>query len=89
MPQKKAKSEKKDKRYRAKVTIGHDESGRAIVKYASGRTRKELAENKAELVRRFIGGAEVRRDVLSYARAGGGLSGLESKAVRISFPHLR
>lgn len=70
MPQKKAKSEKKDKRYRAKVTIGHDESGRAIVKYASGRTRKELAEHKAELVRRFIGGAEVRRDVLaqSYIR---------------------
>lgn len=89
MPQKKAKSEKEDKRYRAKVTIGHDESGRAIVKYASGRTRKELAEHKAELVRRFIGGAEVRRDVLPYVRADGRPSGFEVKAAPISFPHLR
>lgn len=57
-------ADKADKRYRAKVTVGHDADGRAIVKYASGRTRKELAEHKAELVRRFIGGEEVQRDAV-------------------------
>lgn len=31
-----------DGRYRAKVTVGHDADGKSIVKYVSGRTKKEL-----------------------------------------------
>lgn len=48
----------KDGRYRAKITVGHDAQGKPIVKYASGRTKKELEANKEELRRRYIGGVE-------------------------------
>ena len=65
MAQKKKQSEKVDKRYRAKITIGHDLDGNAIVKYASGRTKKELMAAKEELRRSYInGGVAVQRDVL-------------------------
>jgi len=47
----------KDGRYRAKVTVGKDASGKSIIKYASGRTKKELEANKEELRRKYIGGA--------------------------------
>jgi len=50
--------------YRAKVTVGHDTAGNPIVKYASGKTKKELEENKQELIRRYIGGMHVERDVM-------------------------
>lgn len=64
MPAKKKQSEKKDKRYRAKVTVGHTADGKPIVKYASGKTRKELAKAVEELKRIYIDGLpEQRKDI--------------------------
>jgi integrase len=45
-----------DGRYRNKVVVGHDADGEPIVKYASGRTQKELQANLKELKRRFGAG---------------------------------
>lgn len=54
-----------DGRYRAKVTVGHDTDGLPIVKYASGKTKKELEAKKAELRRHYVTGeADIKRDVL-------------------------
>lgn len=65
MPPKKPIKEKTDKRYRAKVTVGHDADGLPIIKYASGRTKRELEDNKAELRRVYVEGLEdAPRDVL-------------------------
>lgn len=65
MAQKKKMSEKADKRYRAKVTVGHDAEGRPIIKYASGKTKKELAQAVEELKKRHVDGIEERRrDIL-------------------------
>lgn len=64
MADKKKLSDKVDKRLRKKITVGHDADGKAIVKYAAGRTKKELAENVEELKRTYIGGLEVQRDIL-------------------------
>lgn len=65
MASKKKLSEKADKRYRAKVTIGHDPDGKPIVKYASGRTKKELEEAKEELIKRHVTGTPGRqKDIL-------------------------
>ena len=38
-----------DGRYRAKVTVGKDMNGGSVVKYVSGRTKKELEAAKAKL----------------------------------------
>ena len=46
-----------DGRYRAKVTVGHDASGKAIVKYVSGRTKKELEAAKEEARKTYVGNA--------------------------------
>lgn len=46
----------KDGRYKSKVVVGHKENGDPIIKYASGRTKKELEQNKAELKRLYITG---------------------------------
>lgn len=55
---------KQKKRLRAKITVGHDEDG-AIIKWASGYTKKELEANKEELRRTYINGAvAIRRDIL-------------------------
>jgi len=55
----------KDGRYRAKITVGHDADGKPIVKYASGKTKKELEAAKEELRRAFVTGAiQAQRDVL-------------------------
>lgn len=56
-------AKQKDGRYRAKITVGHDADGNPIVKYASGRTKKELEAAKAELKKRYVGGVEVQRDI--------------------------
>ena len=56
-------AKQKDGRYRAKVTVGHDADGNAIVKYASGRTKKELEAAKIELRKRFVGGVEIQRNI--------------------------
>lgn len=56
-------AKQKDGRYRAKITVGHDTDGNPIVKYASGRTKKELESAKEELKKRYVGGVKVQRDV--------------------------
>lgn len=63
MADKKKMSEKVDKRHRAKVIVGHDDFGNPIVKWASGRTKKELEEAKAELKRTYVEGIEVQRSI--------------------------
>jgi integrase len=56
---------KQKKRLRAKITVGHDADGDAIIKWASGYTKKELEANKEELRRTYINGAvAIRRDIL-------------------------
>ena len=71
MPTKKKLSEKVDKRLRAKITVGTGIDGKPIIKYASGRSKKELEANKEELQRHYVGGVEVQRDILfgPYAQA--------------------
>ena len=55
---------KKSKRYRAKVTVGHDADGQPVTKYVSGRTKKELEANKAEALRYYVhGDAAIKKDV--------------------------
>lgn len=56
-------AKQKDGRYRAKITVGRDADGNPIVKYVSGRTKKELESAKAELKKRYVGGVEVQREV--------------------------
>lgn len=65
MPAKKKISDKVDKRLRAKVTVGTGIDGEPVIKYASGRSKKELEANKKELERAYITGAEEeRREIL-------------------------
>lgn len=46
------------------MTVGHDENGDPIVKWASGRTKKELQSKKDEIDRTYItGNTDARRDV--------------------------
>ena len=62
--QKKKISDKVDKRYRAKITVGHDINGKPIYKYASGKTKKELAQAVEEIKRIYIDGLpEQRKDI--------------------------
>ena len=68
MPAKKKQSEKKDKRYRAKVTVGHTADGKPIVKYASGKTRKELAKAVEELKRIYIDGLPEQRLDITFGQ---------------------
>lgn len=56
-------AKQKDGRYRAKITVGRDADGNPIVKYVSGRTKKELEAAKEELKKRYVGGVEVQREV--------------------------
>lgn len=65
MATKKKITDKVDKRRRAKVVVGYDASGDPVIRYASGRTAKELEANKQELIRSYVGGREVQRDVLA------------------------
>lgn len=45
-----------DGRYRAKVTVGKDINGKSIVKYVSGRTKKELEAAKEAVKQEYITG---------------------------------
>ena len=65
MATKKKITDKVDKRRRAKVVVGYDASGEPVIRYASGRTVKELEANKQELIRSYVGGREVQRDILA------------------------
>lgn len=61
MAKKKKLSEKTDKRYRAKVVVGHDAEGRPVTKYASARAKKDLEAAKDELRKAYVTGQEERR----------------------------
>ena len=40
-------AKQKDGRYRAKITVGTDASGKSIVKYVSGRTKKRVGSGES------------------------------------------
>ncbi len=61
-------AKQKDGRYRAKVTVGADASGKSIVKYVSGRTRRELEAAKADARERYITGANAVPDGVLFDR---------------------
>ena len=54
----------KDGRYRKKITVGTKTDGTKIVKYASGKTKKELEQNADEIRKTYVGGEQVKRDVM-------------------------
>ena len=53
-----------DGRYRAKVTVGKDMNGGSVIKYVSGRTKKELAAAKEAVRQEFITGRTAQKDAL-------------------------
>lgn len=54
-----------DGRYRAKITVGHTFDGTPVVKYVSGRTKKELEAAKQEALRLYVlGVTDKQRKVL-------------------------
>lgn len=54
--------------YRARVNIGSDENGKSVYKYVSGRTIKELEEEKKRVIREHTEDAmESQRDILLSA----------------------
>ena len=51
--------------YRTKITLGHDADGTPIVKYISGKTKKELEEKRQEVLHYYaMGAVEANREVL-------------------------
>lgn len=51
--------------YRTKVTVGHDADGKPIVKYISGKTKKELEEARQEVIETYtMAATDTRRDIL-------------------------
>lgn len=53
-----------DGRYRAKVTVGKDMNGKSVVKYVSGRTKKELEAAKEAVRQEYVAGRSAPKDVL-------------------------
>lgn len=53
-----------DGRYRAKVTVGKDMNGDSVIKYVSGRTKKELEAAKEAVKQEFITGRTAQKDAL-------------------------
>lgn len=49
-------AKQQDGRYRAKVTVGKDANGKSVVKYVSGRTKKELEAAKEAVRQEYITG---------------------------------
>lgn len=82
MAQKKKLSEKVDKRRRAKVVVGHDADGRQIVKYVSGRNRRELNDAKAELRRKYIAGVYTPKNRLFCEFVENWLEGTKKSTVK-------
>ena len=62
-------AKQKDGRYRAKITVGTDASGKSIVKYVSGRTKKELEAAKAAAREKYVtDAARTAGDLQHYSR---------------------
>lgn len=57
-------AKQQDGRYRAKVTVGKDMSGKSVVKYVSGRTKKELESAKEAVRQEYITGQSASKDAL-------------------------
>jgi integrase len=58
-------TKQKDGRYRTRIVVGHKANGDPIVKYASGKTKKELAESVARIKEEQMGPKPAaRRDIL-------------------------
>ena len=53
-----------DGRYRAKVTVGKDMNGGSVIKYVSGRTKKDLEAAKEAVKQEFITGRTAQKDAL-------------------------
>lgn len=53
-----------DGRYRAKITVGHAADGKPVVKYVSGRTRRELEEAKQAAISYYVDGTAGQKDRL-------------------------
>lgn len=53
-----------DGRYRAKVTVGKDMNGGGVIKYVSGRTKKDLEAAKEAVRQEFITGRTAQKDAL-------------------------
>lgn len=50
--------------YRSKIKIGVDESGKDVVKYISGRTKRELESNREKMIELYITGTSLNHDRL-------------------------
>ena len=57
---------KKKERIRTKVVVGHDPEGKAIVKWATGYTKREVEARKQELRREYVTGVADRRQDTLY-----------------------
>ena len=55
--------------YRTSVTVGHDESGKPILKYISAHTMAALEKRKQEIRRQYISGSEADVEKLVYVAA--------------------
>lgn len=55
-------TKQKDGRYRTHAVVGHTADGKAIIVYASGRTKKELAEDLERKKRAKMGPAPTSRE---------------------------
>lgn len=71
--------------YRTKVKIGVDLDGNEIVKWVSGKTKKELEEEKQKVIRHYISGDGMQADVLFgvYAKKWFGIKTAELSASSI------
>ena len=62
-------AKQKDGRYRAKITVGTGANGKSIVKYVSGRTKKELEAAKAAAREKYVtDAARTAGDLQHYSR---------------------
>lgn len=51
--------------YRTKVTVGHDADGKPIVKYISGKTKRELEDARQEIIETYtMAATDTRREIL-------------------------
>ncbi len=61
-------AKQKDGRYRAKITVGKDADGKSVIKYVSGRTKKELEAAKAAAREKYITGASAAPEGVLFER---------------------
>ena len=57
---------RKKVRIRRKVVVGHDPSGKPVVKWAIGYTEKEVNKRKKELIKEYVTGASIKQQETLY-----------------------